>query len=481
MATAAVAMQPDAPKSTSGALAECPKCAHKVEDFLVDTNCTFKMCSNLDCTWPFDSQNMGQYFEYDHSVPSIRKRSKKRKAMIAKDERRHHKRVATHAKTTVAGTSRAVHGSLPPPLPLATPVAAGASSKTLVPPLADLGGLGQLPDWLASICGDVAGRSTLDNSSLRPLPLAAVHDDNAIGTSGLLLAQGKYEQQQRNSNCDDEASGLAGAASPCALGTCDKSSYNSSGTSEENPEWLDKLLSSVTSESSSTLTLPPPPPLSGADSLLLNGNVDDILAALNSPPPSAVPSTRSSSATEDAVIPRASRQPSPTTSNSESGADDIDTQSPLTPGELASLIGNDKEISRMLSQTAASSTPFDPLSVLLSPPGTAAATAPAGDGGSAAPLDLSDLYWPQTEGAPTTSSVVPGGASGAGQVAFDFGDLFNVPTPTTATAPTASALAGSVSASASAGAASAVSSIDASIIENLFGPTPSSKITSNVL
>ncbi|KAJ2358139.1 hypothetical protein GGF43_001019 [Coemansia sp. RSA 2618] len=37
------------------------------------------MCSNTQCTWPFDSHDMHTHFMHDSTVPSIRKRAKRRK------------------------------------------------------------------------------------------------------------------------------------------------------------------------------------------------------------------------------------------------------------------------------------------------------------------------------------------------------------------------------------------------------------------
>ncbi|KAJ2453806.1 hypothetical protein EV183_002003 [Coemansia sp. RSA 2336] len=74
------------PQSARQTTKVCPKCATRIENFSVDTNCSFRMCSNVSCTWPFDSKNLNEFFEHDTAVPSIRKRAKKRKAH-SKEER----------------------------------------------------------------------------------------------------------------------------------------------------------------------------------------------------------------------------------------------------------------------------------------------------------------------------------------------------------------------------------------------------------
>ncbi|KAJ1720615.1 hypothetical protein LPJ53_004779 [Coemansia erecta] len=78
-------------------MTNCPKCSRRVESFAVDTNCAFRMCSNVACTWPFECPDMGRYFDHDATVPSIRKRAKKRKA--PKDESR--KTVVKRTKTDI--------------------------------------------------------------------------------------------------------------------------------------------------------------------------------------------------------------------------------------------------------------------------------------------------------------------------------------------------------------------------------------------
>ncbi|KAJ1845064.1 hypothetical protein H4S02_006250 [Coemansia sp. RSA 2611] len=84
----------------------CPKCATKVESFSVDTNCSFVMCANTQCTWPFDSRDMSVCFEHDAAVPSIRKRAKKRKQQISKEERRIKRRQTLAVETGAASESR---------------------------------------------------------------------------------------------------------------------------------------------------------------------------------------------------------------------------------------------------------------------------------------------------------------------------------------------------------------------------------------
>ncbi|KAJ2663393.1 hypothetical protein IW148_002523 [Coemansia sp. RSA 1199] len=57
----------------------CPQCTTRVHPFAIDTNCTFLMCSNTRCPWPFTSSSMHTHFVHDTSRSSIRKRTKRRK------------------------------------------------------------------------------------------------------------------------------------------------------------------------------------------------------------------------------------------------------------------------------------------------------------------------------------------------------------------------------------------------------------------
>ncbi|KAJ2897967.1 hypothetical protein IWW38_001554, partial [Coemansia aciculifera] len=147
--------------STAAAAAkggQCPKCARRVESFAVDTNCSFLMCANVDCTWPFDCQDMGRCFEHDATVPSMRQRAKKRKALVVKDERRNRR-----ATLGLDGRSSVL------PSPGSAPRVSGGSKlqstlslqqqkqQQLLPqqPQQQLSlGLlpGDLSDWLADLC-----------------------------------------------------------------------------------------------------------------------------------------------------------------------------------------------------------------------------------------------------------------------------------------------------------------------------------------
>ncbi|KAJ2508626.1 hypothetical protein IWW47_000512 [Coemansia sp. RSA 2052] len=124
----------------------------------------------------------------------------------------------------------------------------------------------------------------------------------------------------------------------------------------------------------------------------------------------------------DAVIPRTSRHPSPATSNnSESGPDDMDVRSPLSPDHLAMLIGGHgthSDISKIfLSPQQSSASVLDPLSMLLSPPNSAivSSSAPtvspaaATSAPTASSIDtiglLDNYYWPNSQSAAPASSI----------------------------------------------------------------------------
>ncbi|KAJ1952566.1 hypothetical protein EC988_003487 [Linderina pennispora] len=345
----------------------CPKCATSIESFDVDTNCTFAMCPNVECTWPFDSNDMSQYFAQDVAISSLRKRAKKRKAssVTGKEERRHSKK---HSKHT-----------------LAKPAAAAASRQAAAAGLS------------SGLYTAGSGRTTLPDSSLR--------------SAGAGLTQGKY--LGANSR-ESEVGVRAGASDSYAAGS---SQQLASNMMTESPSWLEELVSGLTDTAN------------GADRQS-NNDVVDIFAALN---------TVGRSSTDDAVIPRSSRQPSPTTSN-ESGADDIDAQGPLTPSELATLLGNNKDISDMLSSTPS----FDPLSVLMTP-----TTATSTGANMADQLDL-DALWKSAETGP--GSIVPSSSS------FDLNNIFDLSSPP------------------STDATAAKTSFDTSLLDNLFGSSSSSGV-----
>lgn len=62
----------------------CPTCHSLLSDYSVDTNCTFNMCSNIDCTYPFETPNLSKHFHHDTTLTSIRKKPKRK--------RHHHKK-----------------------------------------------------------------------------------------------------------------------------------------------------------------------------------------------------------------------------------------------------------------------------------------------------------------------------------------------------------------------------------------------------
>ncbi|KAJ2478315.1 hypothetical protein IWW56_003788 [Coemansia sp. RSA 2131] len=65
--------------AVTASTAVCPQCTTRVHPFAIDTNCTFLMCSNTRCPWPFTSSSMHTHFVHDTSRSSIRKRTKRRK------------------------------------------------------------------------------------------------------------------------------------------------------------------------------------------------------------------------------------------------------------------------------------------------------------------------------------------------------------------------------------------------------------------
>ncbi|KAJ1663397.1 hypothetical protein IW140_001866 [Coemansia sp. RSA 1813] len=564
---------------------KCPKCTHKIDAYAVDTNCAFRMCANLDCTWPFDCDNMAQCFEHDAAVPSMRKRAKKRKALASKEEQRRAKRRQsmldkapnTPSSRTLsmsaigADVASQLHlsAAMPPALTAissTTPITTDpltSSLPFLTTPItsssfAENDSISQLDDWLADLCnsanvngpssavGMQSAVSTADYSSVLGSTISA-------SGSNMLLSQGKYQQDTQSSpaicsKSNAETPSGARAAIPCAHGPCD-SSYNE----PLSTDWLESLLSS--SSESSPPSLPMAAPINaastgtgggllttapksllaqqqqpgqisgtsnhcgtesasfiqqfsidgalgrdctflpsaasnniscGGGSLFDSGNtnvVADIFSVFGtSPTPQPLASTpvaassanahSSPSATlvDDAVIPRTSRHPSPTTSNSESGADDIDAHRPISPNELALLIGSNSSGNSVpdgdKGQPVSSSAGIlDPFSALLSPPSSAHLGLSSGVGkhnanGNSNALGgggaLDHCYWPSSVSnalaapSPTVmergdsrdstssalSSIVPASrsASCSDAMPFDINDLFGTAAVTTASA-----------------------------------------------
>ncbi|KAJ2681783.1 hypothetical protein GGH99_005037 [Coemansia sp. RSA 1285] len=465
-------------------MAKCPKCAHKIEAYAVDTNCSFRMCANLECTWPFDCDNMAQCFEQDAAVPSMRKRAKKRKALASKDEhRRAKRRQSVVSKTSSTLSSRTLsmsaisadavprfysHSVLPPALTaidstrsvavdplastlpfLATPITANSTSEN--------DSINQLPDWLAGLCNSANGDGSLVT--------------NALSSSTIGLQQ-----------------------------TADYSAVVDSTTSG------DALFSQVEDIFSifGTSSASPLPPVSA--------------------PAASLTKAHSPSATlvDDAVIPRTSRHPSPATSNSESGADDIDAHTPMSPDDLALLIGGSHSgsdasgisgklpVSSSATETAAnvnasSAGILDPFSALISPSSSAQLNMSDGSGkhnanGSTSSFGMFDrYYWPPSiTSAPAdstrtttdtslskdayssglSSSIVPPSSSSrsascSDAAPFDFSDLFgtaNTASSDTGDDGTVSAKAESTNSNMPPVTGTSASAVDtASIIDNIFG------------
>ncbi|KAJ1894244.1 hypothetical protein LPJ66_005304 [Kickxella alabastrina] len=387
---------------------ECPKCTRQIEAFSVDTNCAFRMCTNPSCTWPFEAPDMAQYFDYDATVPSMRKLAKKRKAHGAKDDQQRLKAKKPKAPETLS----------PPP----------------VVPVKD--SLIELPSWLSDLCEGNNDRATLSNSSLRA----------SVDTSMDIFDSGKYIEGANTTG------GVVGAA----VGENSEKFHGSSSGDRGN---LDIDASDAWIQSLLTTPLPPPPSTTphrsddGKSGSLFADNVADIFAAFGqqqqqqqhaSAPLSIADSVLStltasvSRTNADAGVPRHSRQNSP---NSESGTEEIDSRMRISEDDFAMIIDEvmkPKAPAGMLDTLVATSAAFDPISMLLSPPNSAAV---AGSGS----LDvLGHYYWPSVSstGALTQTpfGTEPDGLSkSASQLPFDF-DLFNV-VPATMSAPTAVATA----------------------------------------
>ncbi|KAJ2017582.1 hypothetical protein GGI14_002896 [Coemansia sp. S680] len=127
------------------------------------------MCSNVDCTWPFDCQDMGRCFEHDATVPSMRKRAKKRKALAIKEERRH-KRVTPGPIGSVARPTLDVQ-------------------QPSTQPSLDL--LSDDLDWLADLCQQpsAASSTAANTSSGTPLRTAG-HNELFLSQADLFAAFG---------------------------------------------------------------------------------------------------------------------------------------------------------------------------------------------------------------------------------------------------------------------------------------------------
>ncbi|KAJ2716540.1 hypothetical protein H4R19_000591 [Coemansia spiralis] len=428
--------------AAAAAKKQCPRCASRVEPFAVDTNCTFSMCANIDCVWPFDSAAMGGCFEQDAAVPSIRKLAKKRKALASREERRTRRRQSTAQQPLRTGPAAAQHAS-------AAPAVAAAS------------GTNPLSDWLAGLCSTAApaeGSVGLLGDYLR-LP------ENPDAAGSLLMSQGNYPYAQpRDAGADWLDSLLAGTSGVAASTQVVSSTAGLTPTS----------LGAANAGGSAA-------PTAGN---VTAANVADLLAALTSagaPSGTAAAAAAARSFTEDAVIPHATRHPSPSTSNTESGADTDTAHRPLSPADLERLIGSSKPVPPVCVKAHSTDASYlDSLTMLLSPPHSASpATATDAPPTKQVALDLLDpQFWASHSGPahslslPATSSPIgaakPADAAASHTASFDLSDLFSVPKTNATTAPP------------SASAASVASPIDAiSIIENIFGSQP--KLTTDSL
>ncbi|KAJ2800260.1 hypothetical protein H4R21_003246 [Coemansia helicoidea] len=463
---------------------QCPRCASRVEPFAVDTNCTFSMCANVGCAWPFDSADMGNCFEQDATVPSIRKLAKKRKSVALREERRTKRQQSVAQQSSRSSPAAAALAALKAPAVPLVPVAAA-------------GGVGNLSDWLADLCDSAAADAASAPSASCSTALLGDYlrlPANPEATGPLLMSQGNYPPQREGEAGSD--------AVPSA-------------------EWLDSLLAGAGDLSART---PPagfpagltPTPLDAANAGgsaaptardMTDDNVADLLAALTS---ASAPSGTVALApfADDAVIPRVSRHPSPSSSNTDSAADTDSAapgaHPPLSPDDLERLIGRSVGDAATahgsvapvcVKAHSADASYLDSLTMLLSPPHSASPAISA-DGPPAKPVALSLLdprFWSSHSSAaaslslPATASPIGAArsadaAGAAHHASFDLNDLFREP-KAAATAAASSALSPSslaASADCAASQALAASPIDTtSIIENIFGAQP--RLTSDSL
>ncbi|KAJ2809158.1 hypothetical protein H4R20_000337 [Coemansia guatemalensis] len=318
--------------SKSSAKQACPKCANRIEQFSVDTNCTFRMCSNTSCAWPFDSGDMESCFEHDATVPSIRKRAKRRKAQATREERRIKRRQSEAQQHGQMGATST--GSIQTPDPL--------SPNTVdLQPTSNAA----LTDWLTGLCG------------------------NSSADTGLLPIQGKYKQSGATSNEVLPANWLE----TLLAGPSDTSKDVKQSNDYHNGLTAFSELSATGDSITQTSNGPVDP------------NVADFFAAFNS-----VSSATTAPVQDDAVIPHNTRHPSPATSES----DEVDSRT-LSPGELDLLISGKPSLSQnpppMVSAVGSGSSYLDSLTMLLSPPesaSTGASLASAKQQGTDSTLDL---------------------------------------------------------------------------------------------
>ncbi|KAJ1807016.1 hypothetical protein LPJ56_006300, partial [Coemansia sp. RSA 2599] len=348
----------------------------------------------------------------------------------------------------------------------------------------------QISSWLSDLCdSNIRSRATLLDSSQRSslvdnldFPVAGNYQNN-MGSESL--------GEATLSNCNNPNIDLDDSWINTLLGSSSKS--DASVPKHNGLNSADPLSDGAVAASDTVDDV----------SCLLNHNVADIFAVLGHGVTPAVPSRDGSiGSSGDAGVPRNSRQNSPAASNSESGADDIDNPI-LSADDLAMIIGGTskphatmQQQQQQASATTAATAPLDtsalldPISMLLSPPNSAAAGSVAHPGSA---LDLfSQYYWPPQQqqqqhsdklsmltssslATPSVSATVSAanassntgvisGSSSVGtkppasdHLSFDLHKLFNVPVAAT----------GNSQASASEMVASLGSSTD--LIENIFG------------
>ncbi|KAJ2078920.1 hypothetical protein H4R24_004152 [Coemansia sp. RSA 988] len=291
-----------------------------------------------------------------------------------------------------------------------------------------------LTDWLTGLCGN----GSADNNEL-------------------LAIQGKYKQSAATSNEDLPA------------------------------DWLETLLagpsgaSAVVSQSidyhngltaSSSLS-PTDVNVTQSSNRPVDANVANLFAAFNPAPTTTTP-TAVPLAHDDAVIPHNTRHPSPATSES----DEVDSRTPLSPGELELLISGKPSDSQnvphqpMVSTIGSGSSYLDSLTMLLSPPESASTGASLSSAKQDTALDLlGSQSWS------TQSDTTVAGNHGL----LDLNHLLASTTAPTQQLPVTTAELSVDSQRIPPGFANDVDSpLDAnSIIENIFGT--SSKLTPNVL
>ncbi|KAJ1824403.1 hypothetical protein LPJ60_000802 [Coemansia sp. RSA 2675] len=141
------------------------------------------MCSNIDCTWPFECQDMDRCFEHDATVPSMRKRAKKRKALASKEEKR-------HKRVTLGPLGSASRPSLEVLPPSSAQPALGLLSEDL--------------DWLTDLCQQPSAASSTSANTSSGTPLRTTgHSELFMSQADLLAAFGSAPNTESSLRAPD--------------------------------------------------------------------------------------------------------------------------------------------------------------------------------------------------------------------------------------------------------------------------------------